>query len=88
MHGAAQMTLPCTISDLSDAGARVTFQAADAIAPPFLLLDMTNGVGYRADQAWREGARMGLTFTNRFDAAKPAPGDPAIFHRLWAERVR
>ena len=88
VYGAAEMTLDCAISDLSETGARVRLTGAEPLVEPIYLVDLRNGLGYRAKQAWRRGALVGLSFSDYYDLSKPPPELPRIVRQLWVEHVR
>jgi hypothetical protein len=88
VHSKQEMSMACAIQDLSTTGARVKLAGFDALGDPLYLIDMRNGLAYRAQLRWREGDRAGLAFLSYHDLAKPDPALPPILRRLWLESVR
>ncbi len=79
------MTQDCAISDLSKSGAKVRLQGSEPLVEPIYLIDLRNGLGYRARQAWRRGATAGLEFSEYYDLREPPPGLPRVVRQLWID---
>ena len=58
----------CTISDISDSGARIMLESNGELPTRFLLAFTDNGVGLRHCQIiWRTGLAVGISFPDRTD---------------------
>lgn len=58
----------CTISDISDSGARIMLENNGELSTRFLLAFSKNGVGLRHCKViWRAGLTVGISFLNRTD---------------------
>jgi hypothetical protein len=88
VHSREELSTACAIQDLSTTGARVKLSGAEALGDPLYLIDMRNGLAYRAQIRWREGERVGLAFLSYHDLAKPDPALSPILRRLWLEATR
>ena len=67
----AEQTLPCSILDVSDTGARLESTRPDAVPDRFGLLLSENGQPRRLCRVvWRDGRQIGVTFENRPPSAE------------------
>jgi PilZ domain len=65
----------CVLSDISDTGARISVENADAIPDSFMLLLARNGKALRPCRViWRKPQQLGVSFVTHL--AKAAPGAP------------
>jgi len=88
VYGEPPMTIDCAISDLSRSGARVRLPGPEPLAEPVYLIDVRHGLAFRAREVWRDGARIGLSFTAYYDLRDPPPELPKIVRQLWVEQIR
>ena len=88
VYGEPPMTLDCAISDMSRTGARVRLPGPEPLAQPVYLIDVRHGLAFRAREAWRDGLRVGLSFTAYYDLRAPPPELPKIVRQLWVEQIR
>ncbi len=88
VHGPAQLTMDCAISEISAAGARVRTASAAAVVEPIYLVDFTNAQAFKAAIAWRQDGVLGLNFQERYDLRSDDAGVPTILRRLQAEQIR
>ena len=88
VYGPAELTQDCVISDLSRKGAKVRMRGPEPLIDPIYLIDVRHGLAFKAREAWREGALVGLAFTRAFDLRNPPPEAPRILRRIWVEQTR
>jgi hypothetical protein len=55
-------SIPCTIRDWFDIGARIAIRGAPIIPKRFYLLNITTRTAHDALVAWSDGRQLGLTF--------------------------
>ncbi len=85
VFGEAELSVDCAISDLSKSGARVRVVGAPILAEPIYLLDLRHGLAFKAREAWRRDALIGLAFHDYYDVTQSPPEAPKILRRLWVE---
>lgn len=88
VHSPGELTVDCTIQDISSAGARVRLPPDTLVGEPVYLINMSHGLGFRARIAWRKDNRAGLAFTRHFDLHKVEEDAPKVLRRLWLEYTR
>ena len=88
VYGGAELTQDCTISDLSRRGAKVRMRGTEPLVDPIYLIDVRHGLAFKAREAWRDGALVGLAFTRFFDLRDPPPEAPKILRHIWVEQTR
>ncbi|HEV2362992.1 MAG TPA: hypothetical protein VGS12_02215 [Caulobacteraceae bacterium] len=88
VHGTGELTVPCAILDSSSGGARAQLASLAPVGLPTFLIDLTDGVAFRARRAWTKGGTLGLQFQERFDLLQPAAAGPPVLRRLWLESIR
>lgn len=88
VYGAPEMTLDCAIADLSESGARVRLQGPEPLKEPIYLIAVRLGLAFRASEAWRNGAVVGLSFTSKYELRDPPAGLPPLVRRIWVEQTR
>jgi len=86
VFGEAQMTLDCTIANLSRSGARIRLAGPRMLGEPIYLIDLSHGLAFLAREAWRREAVIGLSFVKYFDLSDPPPEIPKLLRDLWVER--
>jgi hypothetical protein len=73
----------CTLSDVSDAGARLEVDETVSIPDHFILFLSSNGAARRScEVVWRQARQVGVKFGNRLASTTPAtprsePSEPA-----------
>lgn len=85
VHSAGELTAECAIQNLSKTGARVKLAGNEPVSEPIYLVDMRNGLAFKASIRWRREDRIGLSFTGYHDLAKPDPSLPTLLRRLWLD---
>ncbi|MHB8529907.1 MAG: PilZ domain-containing protein [Caulobacteraceae bacterium] len=88
VHTPDQLTVHCTIQDISGSGARVRLSSLDPLGEPIYLVDFTHAAGFRATIAWRQADMIGLRLSETYDLRQYAKGPPPILRRLWLEQIR
>ena len=88
VYGEPPMTMDCAISDLSRGGARIRLPGPEPLAEPLYLIDVRHGLAFRAREMWRQGNRIGLSFTAYYDLRTPPPELPKIVRQMWVEQIR
>ena len=75
----AEQRTDCTLSDVSDTGARVDVQDSTTIPDHFVLMLSSNGAARRFCRVvWRKPRQVGVKFARSLaDAANAAPADAA-----------
>ena len=75
----AEQRTDCTLSDVSDTGARVDAQDSTTIPDHFVLMLSSNGAARRFCRVvWRKPRQVGVKFARSLaDAANAAPADAA-----------
>lgn len=86
IHGLADLTIDCTIRDLTDSGARVRLGAPDDLSQPLMLLVCRSGDAFEGEIACRRGDEIGLRFSRQCDLSAPLAGREKTARRLWIER--
>ncbi len=88
VYGESEMTLDCSIADMSRTGARVRLSGPEALTDPIYLIEVRHGLAFKAREAWRRGAQVGLEFT-RYYGLRTRPIDlPIRVWRIWLEQTR
>jgi hypothetical protein len=82
-HGAHLHELNCTLTDRSDAGARVRLPAGMFIPDVVWLLDIRAGLVSQARVAWRNYPVVGLAFLETSPAERDDTPERRIFNRAW-----
>lgn len=85
VFGNATQSADCTIRDLSETGARVRISADLPIGGEVWLINITGGVAWRAQTAWRRANELGLQFLEQADLKEPLTGPLGHLRRLWLD---
>jgi hypothetical protein len=72
-----------TIVDISAGGARVRLGRADALPQQLVLVDLTEGLAFEAEIAWRKDTEIGLKFLRRHDLKGLAPAHLLAAKTVW-----
>ena len=88
VHSPAQMSVHCTILDMSQRGARVRLSGSDMFSDPVFLIDLNHALAFGARVVWRRAERLSLSFSRYFDLAKPTADTPTVLRRLWISHTR
>ena len=88
VYGPAELTVNCTIADISSAGARLRFSTPEPLVEPLYLIDLSHGLAFKARVAWRKDNVVGLAFSEYLDLSKPNQDAPRVLRRLWVEHLR
>jgi hypothetical protein len=86
LHGAAKLTVDCSVRDLTDAGARVRLPRPLHLASPAVLIIPTLDKAFAVSTAWQDGGEVGLAFGPALDLCAPRSDLDATARRLWLER--
>lgn len=86
-HSAGETTLPCTIRDLSDSGARVSLAKSVELPSDFYLINMRDRVAYDARRVWTEGEQTGVTFKQILPLSDVTDPGLRFLKRLWLSRA-
>lgn len=78
------LSVPCVIQNLSRTGAAVKLDGDLALPRLLSLIDVSNGVGHKAQVRWRFRERIGLRFLNSFDLSAPEGPEAESLARSWA----
>jgi hypothetical protein len=87
VHSQGRFSFPCTIRNLSEDGARITFKKGQMVPSNFILIDTWAARGHRAHIAWVKANEAGVSFTGSFDMNSIT--DPALNYlkRFWEQRA-
>ena len=85
VHSGGRGSFDCTLRDLSDHGAQVSFTGDQRCPDDSYLIVVRTGQAHVTRVAWRRGDRMGLIFGDTVDLSASAPGGPAGLRNLWLE---
>ena len=88
IYGDPPMTLDCSVFDLSAAGARIRLEGPEPLKDPIYLIVVRQDAAYLANEAWRRGALIGLSFARTFDLANPPADLPRLVRQIWVEQTR
>jgi len=88
VHSINEMTVDCSIRDVSSTGARLRLPQATLLAEPLFLIDLTHGLAFKARVAWRKENGAGLSFIEYFDLSKADSPAPKRLRRLWLDYTR
>jgi hypothetical protein len=77
-----QYTPECTIRNLTEAGAAVSFPEGEPLPPVMELVETRSGRAHRAVVIWRRGGFVGLELSQSRDLRAVPAADPV--RRLWA----
>ncbi len=88
IHSSGELTVDCTISDISTAGARLRFANVEPLGDPLYLINLSHGLAFKAQVIWRLDNKVGLAFNEYFDLSAPTEETPKFLRRHWLEHVR
>ena len=88
VHSISEMTVDCTIQDVSSTGARLRLPEATLLSEPLFLIDLTHGLAFKTRVAWRKENRAGLAFIQYFDLSQADGPAPKRLRRLWLDYTR
>lgn len=74
----------CSIRDLSDSGARITFADPSIVADPFLII-VRDGSAHESTTMWTRQGQAGLLFVRSHDLGAEVPFHLRSIKRLWLE---
>lgn len=77
------ISVACVIQNLSTTGAAVRVQGSVALPRLVSLIDVTNGIGHKAQVRWRFRDMMGLRFLNSFDLSAPEGPEAQAMASQW-----
>jgi hypothetical protein len=72
------------IQNLSATGASLRLQSAIALPRLVSLIDVSNGIGHKAQVRWRARASIGVRFLDSFDLNAPQGAEATALARQWA----
>lgn len=82
--GEAQAVLACSIRNLSNFGARVLLAEGHTAPDIVHLIEVRNGLVYKAEVVWRDYPAIGLAFLDRRDMVLERQAeDLSLFRAVW-----
>lgn len=78
------VSVPCMIQNLSTTGAAVKLKADMALPRLVSLIDVSNGIGHKAQVRWHFAGSLGLRFLASFDLSAPEGPEAAALAHQWA----
>ncbi|HWA63996.1 MAG TPA: PilZ domain-containing protein [Caulobacteraceae bacterium] len=88
VHSPEELTLDCSILELSKRGARIRIPPENLIRDPIWLVNLTHGLAFRSKVVWSRGGRLGLAFAQVLDLKQADDAAPATLRRLYREHTR
>jgi len=85
VHSGGRGSFDCTLRDISDHGAQVSFADGQRCPDESYLIVVRTGQAHATHVAWRRGDRVGLKFDGSVDLSNGAPGGPPGLRNLWLE---
>ena len=79
------ITLDCTIRDLTDKGARVRILSPVILPDEVWLIELRNGLAFECRVAWKRVPEFGLAFVSVHDLAATERPDLRMMKRIWVE---
>lgn len=87
VHSGGRFSFPCTIRNLSEDGARISFKRGQMLPSEFFLVDTWAGQGHRARIAWVTASEAGVAFCDSFDMNAIEDAALGYLKRFWAQRI-
>lgn len=85
VHVAGPISFDCTIHNLSESGASVSFPMELGCPDENYLIVVRTGVAHTAEVAWRAPSRLGLRFLDSHDLGGAPPEQYTSLRKLWLE---
>ena len=85
VYGDGDLTVDCSIRDLSQVGARVKLSGSVALPSIVHLIEIRTGQAFECEVAWRRLPEVGLRFTKIHDLVNAPAGELKMLRRVWAE---
>ncbi len=77
------MTVDCTIRDITEFGARVVVGPGVVVPRRGWLINVREGSAHQVDVVWRAGGLLGVTYVDTIDVRSPLSPSLNHLHRLW-----
>lgn len=77
----------CTISDISQDGARIAIPKNTPHPPQFFLINVCDRVAHSATVVWERGSQAGLSFASTIRLAELADPSLSFLEKCWFERA-
>jgi len=78
------LEINCTVTDISDGGARLRLPPGQYIPDEVWLMEVRSGIVSRAKVAWRGYPLIGLRFVTSDHVDELSGADGRIFKRIWS----
>jgi hypothetical protein len=85
VHGDELATLGCLVVDLSDSGARIRTEFAEALPATFYLIWHAERSVIEAEMIWRSGGELGVRFKSKRSLEGKLTAELAAVYRAWGE---
>ena len=85
VFGPTDITLDCTIRDLSEKGARVRIASPVPLPDTVWLIELRNGLAFESHVAWRRVPEFGLEFRKVHDLSTTDRPELWMMKRIWVE---
>ncbi len=83
VYGEAQLTVDCSIRDLTPEGARLKLAGTAVLPQKVSLIELGPGLAHECEVSWRRMPEIGVRFLSTQSLkGEPAP-DPSPLKRLW-----
>jgi two-component system cell cycle response regulator len=86
VYGPDRTTAGCVVRDLSDSGARVRLDVADAIPTRFHLIWQAERAVLEVEAVWRSNGEMGIKFLSKHNIQGRLSSELAAICRAWEQR--
>lgn len=87
VYSEADLTVACSIRDLSQSGARVKVTGPVALPSKVHLIELRTGQAFECEVAWRNMPELGLRFLRAFDLNDGDPKTHFMLKRIWKESL-
>ncbi len=85
VYGEADLTIDCTIRNLSPTGAKVKTAGPVALPSRLHLIEVKTGQAFDCEVAWRRTPEIGLRFLHTYDLPNNDTRELRILKRVWVE---
>lgn len=85
VHGAAWLTVDCTIRDLTEDGARLRLSGPAALSAPLVLIEVGSGRAHECEVTWRRLPEVGVKFLRSDDLRASSRPELGRIRRIWLD---
>ena len=85
VFGPTDITLDCTIRDLTDKGARVRILSPVMLPDEVWLIELRNGLAFECRVVWKRVPEFGLAFVRVHDLTATDQPELRMMKRIWVE---